>query len=360
MDETKGSGDVSSSPLVELTRARIITFLREPGSLFWVFVFPVLLAVALGIAFRSRPPESFRIGVDLDSPAAAWAHASLTAAEGVSAELFPSGAATEALRTGRIDVLVTVIGDPRSSQTEIHYRFDPTQPQGRSARLAADDALQRALGRTDPATTRLQEITESGSRYIDFLLPGLIGLNLMGSSMWGLGFVLVMSRVRKHLKRLAATPMRRSHYLLSMMFSRLVYLGLELTALLAFGRLVFGVRVHGSILAVITVAIIGAASFTGLALLVGARARSIETASGLMNLVMLPMWILSGSFFSYSRFPEIAQPLIRLLPLTALNDALRALMNEGAPLFSTWPQLLVLMTWGVLAFLVALRIFRWQ
>ena len=350
-----------SHPLIELTRSRILSFVREPGSLFWVFVFPVLLAVALGTAFRNRPPESYRVGVARDGSAAPWAHEALSAAPDIDAELYSPELADEALRIGKVDVMVVATkGDESRTAPEILFHFDPTRPQSRSAKLAADDALQRALGRRDLASTSSREITESGSRYIDFLLPGLIGLNLMGSSMWGLGFVLVMSRVRKLLKRLAATPMRRAHYLLSMMLSRLVYLGLELAALLAFGWLVFGVEIHGSILAVATIAFIGAASFTGLALLVGARPTSIETASGLMNFVMLPMWVLSGSFFSYARFPEGVQPFIRLLPLTALNDALRAVMNQGASFFSTWPQLAVLVAWGLVSFLMALKIFRWQ
>jgi ABC-type multidrug transport system permease subunit len=351
-------------PLLELARARLLSFVREPGALFWVFVFPALLAVALGTAFRSRPPEDFRVAVVSNAGETAsveWAEEVLSAAGRIRVTTLTPDAADAALRTREVDVVVSVVDRPGTEKgTGLTYRYDSTQPQAGAARLAADDVLQRALGRIDATPAAEEIVTAAGSRYIDFLLPGLIGLNLMGSSMWGLGFVLVMARVRKHLKRLAATPMRREHYLLSMVLARLVYLALEVGALLAFGWFVFKVSVQGSIIDLLVVAALGAASFTGLALLVGSRATAVESASGLMNFVMLPMWLLSGCFFSYSRFPEAIQPAIRMLPLTALNDALRAVMSEGAPLATTWPQLAVLLGWGAVSFLVALKIFKWQ
>jgi ABC-type multidrug transport system permease subunit len=350
----------SLHPLLELTRARILGFIREPGSLFWVFGFPILLAVALGAAFRTKPPETFRAAVVASAEESASLDEALTEAAQVEITYFEEPSqARAALGSGKIDVIAEIDGSTDSPK-RLRYIFDPTQPRGPSARLALDNALQGALGRYDAVGTEDLEMTERGSRYIDFLLPGLIGLNIMGSSMWGLGFVLVMARVRKLLKRLAATPMRRSHYLLAMGLARMVYLVLELTALLVFGRLVFDVAVAGSLASLAVIVALGAACFTGLALLVGARATSIETASGLMNFTMLPMWVLSGSFFSYDRFPEIIQPAIRLLPLTALNDGLRAVINDGAPLIGIWQEALVLALWAALSFAVALRIFKWQ
>ncbi|MGH9464892.1 MAG: ABC transporter permease [Thermoanaerobaculia bacterium] len=347
------------APLVELTRMRLLAFAREPGVIFWVFVFPVLLAVALGTAFRTKPPEDGRVAVVEGDAAAATAHARLDGSAGLVASLLPVAAAAEALRTGKVDLVVAVergeAGGPR-----YRYRFDPTRPQSRAVRLAVDDALQRALGRRDPAPVAEALVTERGARYVDFLLPGLIGLNLMGSSMWGIGFSLVMSRSRRMLKRLAASPMRRAHYLLAAMLSRLAFLLLELAALVGFGALVLGVEVRGSLLDLTLVALLGGAAFAGIALLVAARPTSIEVASGWMNFVMLPMWVLSGSFFSYARFPEWLQPAIRALPLTALNDALRSVMNEGASLLATAPELGVLAVWGLACFALALKLFRWQ
>lgn len=346
-------------PLWELTRVRVLEFLREPGSLFWVFIFPVLLAVGLGVAFRNRPPDRARVAVVRAAPQAQRLAALLARADDVEAELMSAAAAAAALRRGKID-LVLEPGPSRSGVMSLAYRFDPARAEARLARLRADAVLQRALGRADVAAVHDVAVTEAGSRYIDFLIPGLIGLNLMGSSMWGLGFVLVNARIRKLLKRFAATPMRRSHYLLSFIFSRMIFMVLELTFLVGFGYLVFDVALKGSVVALGVVGTAGGMCFLGMAVLVAARPRSIEAVSGWMNFVQLPMWLLSGSFFSYERFPEALWPAIRLLPLTALNDALRAVMGQGASLWDCASQLLVLTAWGVLSFVVALRVFRWQ
>ncbi len=346
-------------PLLELTRMRLLAFAREPAAIFWVFGFPVLLAVALGAAFRTRPPEDGRVAVVAGGREAMRAHARLEETAGLVASLVAAEEAAEALRIGEVDLVVSVDAGGGDSP-RYRYRFDPTRPQSRTVRLAVDDALQRGLGRRDPAAVEEATVTEPGARYVDFLLPGLIGLNLMGSSMWGIGFSLVMSRSRKMLKRLAASPMRRPHYLLAAMLSRLAFLLLELAALVGFGALVFGVEVRGSLVDLTLVAVVGGCAFAGIALLVAARPTSIEVASGWMNFVMLPMWVLSGSFFAYARFPEWLQPPIRLLPLTALNDALRAVMNEGASLVGVAPQLGVLAAWGLVCFLLALKLFRWQ
>ena len=239
-------------------------------------------------------------------------------------------------------------------------RFDPTRPESRTARLIVDDVLQRARGRTDIVSIGEEKITEPGARYVDFLVPGLIGMNLMGSGLGGLGFTIVIARSRKLLKRLAATPMRRSHYLLSFMLSRLVFLLFEVAAVVVFAWLVFGFSVRGSWLSLSLITLLGGFTFSGIGLLVAARPTTIEGVSGLMNFIMLPMWLLSGTFFSSERFPQVFQPFIKALPLTALNTLLRAVMNEGAPLAANWIHVAILLSWLLVSFVVALKIFRWQ
>ncbi len=344
--------DRASHPLLELTRARLMEFIREPEAIFWVFVFPVLLALGLGIAFRSRPAQPLRIAVQQGSGAAALAQA-LDRAPELTARLLAPETARNDLRTGKL-ALVVVPGD------SVTYIYDPTRNDSRLARRLVDDAVQRAAGRADPLAVGERHLTEPGSRYIDFLIPGLLGLNLMGSGMWGIGFNIVQARRKRLLKRLLATPMRRSHYLLSFILSRFVFMILEVAALVGFGWLVFDVRVHGSIADLLIVAIVGALAFAGLGLLAASRAQTIEGVSGIMNLVMLPMWILSGVFFSYANFPDALQPFIQALPLTPLNDALRAVMTDGAPLTGNLARLAVIGGWGVVSFATALRIFRWQ
>lgn len=339
-------------PLAELTRVRVLEFIREPEAIFWVFVFPVLLALALGIAFREPSATTYSVGVT--DPEVAER---LVGTDRLAVSMMPLDDAMEALGRGRLDVVIEPAEtDPR----EVIFHFDGARTESRAARLAADDALQRALGRPDVLRSREAPVADRGSRYIDFLIPGLVGLNLMGSGLWGIGFSIVTARTRGLLKRFAATPMRRSNYLLSYALSRLVFLMLEVAAIVGFGWAVFDVSVRGSLVALLAVALVGALTFAALGLLVAARTQTIESVSGWMNLVMLPMWLLSGSFFSYERFPEAFWPVIRLLPLTAVNDSLRVVFH-GEPLIAgTLPELAVLAVWGLVAFAVALRRFRWQ
>lgn len=351
-----------SHPLVALTIARLREFLREPAALFWVFGFPILLAIGLGVAFRTKPPEKLRAAVEVDSGLPTPAQARVLEALQASDELVATGQSTEHaardLKQSKVDLVVVVSGS--STIAAVSYRWDDLRPESRTARLVVDDVLERAAGRRDVLAKIDRPVTEAGERYIDYLLPGLIGLNLMGSSMWGIGYAVVETRSRKLMKRFAATPMRRSHYLLAFILSRFAFLFLEVVLLVAFGGLAFGVHVHGSFTAVAVLATLGALSFAGLALLIAARPRTVETASGLMNLAMMPSWFLSGTFFSWERFPEVVHPIIRALPLTALNDALRGVMNDGKPLTALGHELVVLTLWGVLGFVVALRIFRWK
>jgi len=338
-------------PLFELTRARVYELIREPEAIFWVFVFPIVLAAILGLAFRSKPPEALPVAV----VAGPHAEARLVALTGPDLEptIVTESEAPQALARGRV-VLVVSASDVPS------YAYDPTQPESRTARLAVDAALQRAAGRTDAFAPGRSEVTEAGSRYVDFLVPGLLGMNLMGTGMWGIAFSLVVARNGNLLKRLVAAPARRSHLLGAQLTSRLIFLIPEAGALILFAFFVLGVPMRGSILLLIAVSLLGALAFSGLGLLTAARPRTIEGVSGVMNLVMVPMWVFSGIFFSTERFPAAIQPFIQVLPLTALNDALRGVMLEGTGLMALLPELALLAAWGTVSFAVALKIFRWQ
>jgi len=338
--------------MYQLALARMREFYREPEAVFWVFGFPIVLAFALGLAFRNTGPGELQVGVARGAGDSALA-ATLDSSPHLAATVLDSATARLRLRGGRIALLV-VPGDP------LVYRYDSTRTESGLARLEVDDVLQRAGGRADRIAVREDRVVAPGSRYIDFLIPGLLGMNLLGSGIWGVGFSVVQARQRKLLKRYMATPMRRSHYLLSFIFSRLVFLLLEVVALIGFGWLLFGVAVRGSFATLGAITILGAFAFAGLGLLVASRAKTIEGVSGLMNLVMLPMWILSGTFFSYSRFPDAMIPFVKALPLTALNDSLRAVMIDGAGLTALGTPLAIVIAWGAISFVVALKIFRWR
>jgi ABC-2 type transport system permease protein len=343
-------------PLVELTRARLTEFFREPEAIFWVFIFPIVMAVALGIAFPSGGDEPVPVGIERENGAqdkgVGGVRAALSADKAFTIRELPPERIEAALRDGDVHIVV-------KDGTPPTYRFDPTRPESRLARLAVDDALKRHAGRKDPWEAREERVAIAGSRYVDWLIPGLLGMNIMSTGMWGIGFSIVQARLRKLLKRLVASPMRRRDYLLSQVLARLLFLIAEVGALVGFGVVALGMPVRGSWIAVSTFALIGALAFGGLGLLVASRARTFEAISGLLNLLMVPMWIFSGVFFSSANFPQAAQPAIQALPLTALNDGLRAVMLEGAPLAALGQELGILIAWGVVSFVVALRIFRW-
>src|SRR5215211_7872557 len=341
-------------PLVELTMTRVREFLREKEAVFWVFVFPVLMTFALGIAFRNTAPDKTLVAIEAGTDQATETANVLSRSPEITAKVMSPDEAAQALRSGKVSIVV------KPANEAVAYLFDPTRPESRTARLLVDDVLQRGKGRSDVVSVGEEKVTEPGARYVDFLVPGLIGMNLMGSGLWGLGFTVMIARSRKLLKRFAATPMRRSHYLLSFMLSRLIFLVLEVAAVVVFAWLAFGFTVRGSWLSVSLITLLGGFTFSGIGLLVAARPTTIEGVSGLMNFIMLPMWLLSGTFFSSERFPQILQPFIKALPLTALNAALRSVMNEGAALSSNWMPISVLLAWCLVSFVVALKIFKWQ
>jgi ABC-2 type transport system permease protein len=343
----------SERPLVQLTRVRYREFFREPEAVFWVFVFPVLLAAGLGIAFRNRAPERTVVAV-VASPGDTTVLSALRRGPELDPRLMTDSAAAQALRTGDVALVVERSGGA------VEYRYDDTRPESRTARLLVDDALQQYQGRRDPVPVRERLVRERGARYIDFLVPGLLGMNLMGSGIWGLGFAIVDARKKRLLKRLIATPMARWQYLASFALSRLTLLFIEVGLLLGFAVLAFGVPLRGSIPLLILICLLSSLCFASLGLLIASRAQTIEGASGLMNLAMLPMWIFSGVFFSASRFPEAIQPVIQLLPLTAVIDALRANVLRGAGWHAVAPELGIIVGWMALSFVLALKLFRWR
>jgi len=342
-------------PIIELASTRTKEFLREKEAMFWVFGFPLILALALGFAFREKPPDRVPVAI-VAGPNAQQRLAALQKSSTLLPRVMNEQEARDALRRGKVSLLIA----ESAGSDVVVYRLDATRPDALSARQAADDALQTAAGRRDVVASREERVHEQGARYIDFLIPGLLGMNLMGTGMWSMGFTIANARMKKLLKRLVATPMRKTDYLMAMFLSRLLWLILEISVLVAFGWIVFGVRVNGSILVLILLCIVGGYAFSGIGLLTASRAKTIEAVSGLMNLIMMPMWLCSGVFFSYERFPDSVKPFIRILPLTLLNDALRAVINDAAGLSQIAFQLGILTVWGLVTFVIGLKVFRWQ
>jgi ABC transporter DrrB family efflux protein len=364
MSESTDSLDVSARPgraagrggayppLVELTLARVREFIREPEALFWTFLFPILISLALAVAFPTTTAGTVLVGVAPGAGTEAI-RAALATVDGVVVKDVTPDAEQRALREGEVHLIV-------ANTTPPTYRFDPARAESRIARLVIDDALKTAAGRRDPWQAAEQPVSIAGSRYIDWFIPGLVGLSLMSNGMWGVGFPITQARLRNLLKRFVASPMSRRDYLFAHVLARLLGVPAEVGLPLAFGVIAFGMPLNGSLAAIAVVGVIGALTFAALGLLLACRARTFEAISGLMNLAMLPMWILSGIFFSASNFPEVMQPFIQALPLTAVIDALRAVVLDGATLAGVADELVLLSGWGVVAFGVALKLFRWR
>jgi len=347
--ESRAGRGFEFSSLLQLTAVRFKLFVREPEAIFWTFIFPIILAVGLGLAFRNRPADVLQVGATSQQLTAA-----LSADKGLAVSTMTEQEGIHQLDTGAITLLAVATPDG------VALRYDNTNPDARTARLLADRAIQSAGGRRDAVRVENQLVQEKGSRYIDFVVPGLLGMNLMGPAMWGLGFAIVEARQKKLLKRLVASPMPKWQYLASFLVSRLVMLSGEVVIFLGFAGIAFGVPFRGSLWELAFLCILISLSFSALGLLTASRAKTIEAVSGLMNLAMLPMWILSGVFFSASRFPAILQPFVQALPLTAAINALRGNMLQGLSLGQMVTPMAILLAWLVVPFAVSLKIFRWR
>jgi ABC-2 type transport system permease protein len=339
-------------PLKELIKSRMREFVREPETIFWVYGFPVLIALGLGIAFSNRPAESVFVDV-MQHARAEIVAGDLRQDPGFVVAIHEESECRERLRLGK-SVIVVVPGD------SISYLYDPTRSESILARQRVDDTLQRAAGRSDPIATEDRHVTEPGNRYIDFLIPGLLGMNLLGGSLWGVGYAIVDMRVRKLLKRFIATPMKRTHFLFALIGSRLIFMIPEMIVILSAGVLFFDVPIRGSVFSIFILALLTASSFTGMGLLVASRAKKLETVSGLMNLIQLPMFVLSGVFFSPDRFPDFMQIPVQALPLTQFNYAMREIILKGASLFSQGWSMGIIALWGGISLLITIRLFRWN
>ena len=344
----------SKSQLLQLCLWRFREFWRRPEALFWTYGFPLIMLLCLGFAFRDA--EALPLHVEVRGPNASTVATQLESSKAdLTVEQSSDDNWKKRLQSGRVHAVVESVA---SSESFVIWA-EENRAESRTARWIVENALRR---KEDSRTTQIdvRKLDAPGSRYIDFLVPGMMAMNLMGGGLWGVGFAIVDLRVRKLLKRLLATPMSKFYFMASLMIVRMVFAVCELTALLLFSHFVFGVGCQGSFAELLIVLVLGGLSFVSIGLLIASRVQTIEAISGLMNLVMVPMWILGGIFFSNERFPEIVQPLLRSLPVVALVDSIRAIMLDGQSILNLWQPILVLLVWTVVCFAVAGRIFRWR
>jgi ABC-type multidrug transport system permease subunit len=348
---------IRPGPFCQLFVTRLKEAFREPEVIFWVFGFPVLLALGLGIAFQNKPPDRIAVAV-ANGAGAAEVVAILNRDSRFQAVALSAEESEIRLRLGQAALVITASpGSP--PKVDYRYRYDPTRPNSLLARALVDEALQKAAGRKDTVAHVDQEVTEPGARYIDFLIPGLIGMTLLSQGLWGLGIVLVDMRSRKFLKRLVASPMRKSEFLAAMMASRIFFMLIGVFFLLLIAYLVFDVAIRGSLVAATIVGIVGTLCFSSMGTLVSSRAEKIEEVTGLMYSIIFPMIVFSGVFFPSDRFPAFLQPIIKVLPLALFNNAFRAVLIEGADITAQWQPLLSMALWGIACYWLTLRWFRW-
>lgn len=336
----------------QMVLARLRVFFREPEALFWVYFFPIIMAVALSIAFWNRQPEPPAVDVIRGTSGAEELAQQLRDGE-INVELVDEAQALHRYRTGKTALFVSLVGK------ELTFGLDSTRSESVAAKYQVE-AVARRWKSPDAITPSERLETEPGNRYIDFLIPGLMGMNILGGGLWGIGFVVVDLRVRKFLKRLVATPMRRGDFLLALFSARLLMLAPEMLSVYLVGRLAFGVPNRGCLGALMILVVVGSLATCGLGLLVASRTEKSETVMGLINLLVLPMWLLSGVFFSSKKFPDAVQPFIQALPLTQINDGLREIMLEGKSLTDIAWRLAILAAYAVVSFAVALKLFKWR
>ncbi|HYG18508.1 MAG TPA: ABC transporter permease [Ohtaekwangia sp.] len=342
--------------LYQLVLLNFRTFFREPAVLFWAVLFPIIMAWVLGIAF-SEKGESVRtvyvIGEQI--PPALQGEKVFGEQTGNPSRIrfTPSSAreAVQAIKRGIIAMYIEADAD------SVVYHFDPANADAQLTHLILESGLQEKTSGSNNTTIRPLKTT--GTRYIDFLIPGLIALGIMNACIWGIGWSLIETRMKKLLRRMVATPMKKSIFLSSAIVTRIVLGGFEIGLLLLFAWLYFGIEVTGSIGAFILVFLAGIFAFAGIAILIASRTAKTEVANGLVNLITLPMMILSGIFFNYHNFPDWAVPVIQVLPLTLLADSIRAVFVESAGFAEVLKPVIILLSTGLVTFIAGLKSFKW-
>lgn len=348
-----GVFEMLSPSLKQQIYCRWIEFRREPSAFFWVMFMPLLWMVILGFAFSNPRSEVYSVGVEKSSDSIEYLTSAFNSTDNLNIFIDNQEDLVTLMKRGQISLIVS------GHDKKIHYLYDQHNPEAMRAKLYVNNALQTAAGRTDPVALEETQLSRQGGRYIDFLIPGLLGLSLMTSSLFGVAMTIVSNRKENLLKRYLATPMKAYEYIVSHIFGRLMVFSVEFLTVIIAGYLIFNFKIFGNFLTFLLVAVLGAGSFTAIALLCAARTKSIPTIGGILNLVTLPMMLVSGVFFSKSNFPEKIRILVDYLPLTALNDALRKIALEGLSLSQVSFELSVLVSYLVVCTLLCKKTFRW-
>jgi len=370
---------LSNHQLWQLTISYSRELIREPGVLFWGIVFPILMSLGLGIAFTQKTDVVRKVAVvDASVDSTSIQHFLLTKAEahpdaatdsfrysytipdkqmGNTTFLFRETGWKEAmilLKRGQINVILT------EQNGKPEYHFDPRNPDAQLTYIKLSGVLNGKVVNTPQDNGEIKPLTLAGTRYIDFLVPGLIAMNAMMSCMWGISYGIIDRRSKKLLRRMVATPMKKTNFLIAFITVRFVMNFIESALLVLVTWLVFGVTIQGSIPGLLAIFMAGNLAFAGIAIFVSSHTANTEIGNGLINLVVMPMMVLSGIFFSYHNFPDWSIPVIQKLPLTMLADGIRGIFNEGLGLADIALPFVILSAIGVFFFWLGLRFFKWH
>lgn len=343
--------------MIEQIKVRWREFRREPSAFFWVMFMPLLWMLALGFTFSKPKPETYGIGWLSPVTPSAWTAELHTTLAQDPMTLLKEGS-VEQLQTKMMRGEIALVLQATADQ-KIRYQLDQTNPEAVRAQKYVDDLLQRASGRQDVITSQSDTITVEGGRYVDFLIPGLLGLSIMTTSLHGIGMTIVSNRKENLLKRYLATPLRAYEYIVSHLIGRMLILSIEFAVVMITGFIIFQFKIYGGYGSFIAFTILGAGAFTSIALLCASRTRSTPMIAGLTNLISLPMMLLSGVFFSKNNFPEWLRAVTDYLPLTALNDGLRKIALEGMSLAQIGFEIAVLSCYLIVPAVLSTRLFKW-
>jgi ABC-type multidrug transport system permease subunit len=366
---------ITNHQLVRLIFAHFAELIREPAVLFWGILFPILMAWGLGIAFTQKGNVTLRIAFISENTKVQNPEGTLFTflkrnAKNKDNQYFidlkneklgnvsivflesDRSKAYTMLKKGDVNLII-------EDGIKLAYHFDPANSEAQKGYLLVSNMLNFGARYYSDNQSEIKPLTILGTRYIDFLIPGLIGMGVMMASTWGISYTIIERRSKKLLRRMVATPMKKSNFLFALMTARFSMNVLEAGLLFLFSWLYFHIHIQGSITALMAVFIAGNVAFSGLSILISSHTANSEVGNGIINAVVTPMLVLSGIFFSYHNFPEWALPVIRNLPLTMLADSMRSIFNEGASFAGVYREIIVLMLTGMISFVVGLKIFKW-
>ncbi|HOZ77953.1 MAG TPA: ABC transporter permease [Ferruginibacter sp.] len=353
-----------------ITRASLKSMFRSPQSVFFSIFFPIVLIVIFG-ALSGGGAFSVDVAFDKSSDTANIVYQSLKNSPLIFEEKGSQDSLVQKMKKGQVTALLLVkkISQPgEKDRFDVHVTSSSASQQqlpsllsvinGELAKLDKD-----ILEKSSIANVTTEQVEGRAYKLIDFYLPGMIGFSLIGSAVFGVAFLFFNLRETLVLKRLYASPVKRLNIIFAETFARVIFQIVTVVILILFGKFLYGFTLANgfiTFLEMIVVCLLALIVFMGAGFIISSVAKNQNVIPIYSNLFMFPQYFLSGTFFPKGALPKSFQWLVEILPLTALNDALRKISFEGAGLLAASKQIGILAIWGVLVYLIAARVFKWE